>query len=151
MKISGQPISRPKDEFIVIPRDGQNVIFKAQAVLDYTEFEKLCPEPVAPTKHYPDGHEEVNLSDAKYLKARDSWATKRSSWLIIESLRITEGLEWDTVSYSDPETWGNYRKELEMTFATGEINAIIGTVMMANSLNDSRFEEAKKLFLATQQ
>ena len=151
MKISGQPISRPKDEIVVIPRDGQNVVFKAQAILDYSEFEKLCPEPEAPIRKYPDGREEVLINDSKYLKKRSDWASKRSSWLIIESLRVTDGLEWETVTYSDPSTWDNYRTELETTFTTGEINAIIGGVMLANSLDDSRFEEAKNQFLATQQ
>lgn len=151
MKISGQPISRPKDEIIVIPRDGQNVVFKAQAILDYAEFEKLCPEPTVPIKKYPDGREESAFNDPKYLKKREEWATKRSAWLIVESLRVTEGLEWETVTYSDPETWANYRTELEATFTTGEINAIISGVMRANSLDDSRFEEARNQFLATQQ
>lgn len=151
MKIGGQPISRPKDEIIVIPRDGQDIVFKAQAVIDYSEFEKLCPEPTAPVKTYPDGRQESAFNDTKFLKKREEWAAKRSSWLIIESLRVTDGLEWETVNLTDPTTWDNYRSELEQTFTTGEINAIIGGVMRANSLDDSKFEEAKNQFLAKQQ
>lgn len=151
MKIGGQPISRPKDEFIVIPRDGQNVVFKAQAVLDYTQFNELCPEPKPPVRKYPNGKEEVAYDDPGFLKQRDDWAGKRSSWLILESLNATEGLQWDTVSLSDPTTWDNYKTELETIFTTGEINAIIGVVMKANSLDDSRFDEAKKEFLAQTQ
>ena len=151
MKIGGQLISRPKDEIIVIPREGENIVFKAQAVLDYTEFDKLCPEPQPTIRKYPDGREELVTQSADFIKKRDNWATKRSNWLIIESLRVTEALEWDTVDLSDPETWSNYRNELEQVFTTGEVNAIIGGVLRANSLDDKRFEEAKNQFLAQQQ
>ena len=151
MKIGGQPISRPIDEIIVLPRGDQNIIFKAQAVINYEEFEKLCPEPQPPTRNYPGGRQEIANDDPNFLKNRDDWANKRSSWLIIESLKVTPGLEWETVDYSKPETWENYRKELEGTFTTGEINAIIGGVFKANSLDEDRFEQARKQFLATQQ
>lgn len=151
MKIGGQVIAKPKDEIVVIPRGDQNIILKASAVLDFSELDKLCPEPVPPTRHYPDGREEVVFNDKQFNKKREQWAMYRSTWLILESLKATEGLEWETVDYSKPETWENYRVELEKVFTTGEINAIIGVVMKANSLDDKRFDEAKNLFLAQQQ
>jgi hypothetical protein len=151
MKIGGQAVNKPQDEIIVLPRGEQTFVFKAQAVLDYTEFEKLCSEPEAPIRQYPDGRKETLYTDPKFLKKKEEWAAHRSEWLIVESLKATEGIEWDTVNYNDPDTWKNYRKELESVFTTGEINMIIGGVMKANSLDDSKFEEARRVFFAKQQ
>jgi len=148
MKIGGKPIAAPKDEYCVLPRGDEQIIFKAKAVLDYSEFDELCPEPKPRIKTYVDGSQEKDTESAKYKKDRDSWAKKRSDWLILESLRATEDLEWDTVNYADPESWGNYQKDLQANFTAGEVNQIIGTVMLANSMDDTRFEEAKQHFLA---
>lgn len=151
MKIAGKAIAAPKNEFCVIPRDDEEIIFKAKAVLDYEEFDQLCPEPKPPIKTYPDGRKEEDYNNSKFITKRDEWAQNRSNWVVIESLRATDGLEWETVSYSDPSTWDNYREELQRTFTTGEVNLIISTVMAANSMDDARFEEAKQHFLARQQ
>jgi hypothetical protein len=151
MRIAGKNIEAPQDEICVLPRGNQTIVFRAKAVLDYSDFDQLCPEPKPTIKTYPDGRQEENDQSPKYKEKRLDWAKKRSDWLIIESLRATEDLEWDTVSYSDPETWSNYQKELQANFTTGEVNQIIGAVMAANSMDDTRFDEAKQHFLEAQQ
>lgn len=151
MKIGGKAINRPQNEVTVIPRSDGDIVFEAQAVLDFAEFDKICPEPKPPIKTFPGGRQETDGTDLGYLKKQSVWAEHRSNWIIIESLRATPGLEWETVDYTKPETWGNFRSELEKVFTAGELNAIISCVMKANSLDEARFDEARKTFLAQKQ
>ena len=151
MKIAGKAIAAPKNEICVIPRGDEEIVFEAKAVLDYSEFDELCPEPKPRIKTYPDGRQEEDTDSSKFKKEYADWAAQRSNWLIVESLKATEGLEWDTVSYTDPKSWGNFRKDLQTNFTAGEVNQIIGCVMAANSMDEARFEEAKQHFLEKRQ
>lgn len=150
MKISGQAIPKPKNEIAVLPRGETTIVFTAKAVLDYSEFDELCPEPTPTIRNYPDGRQEV-VRDNSFTKKQEAWARLRSAWTVLESLKATDGLEWETVDYTKPDTWQNYNDELRKDFSTGEVNEIMGAVMRANSLDDSRFEEARNVFLAKEQ
>lgn len=153
MKFQGKKIDGPKPEFIVIPR-GENiedaVIFKAEAVLDYAEFNQLCPEPKPPTIMYRDGRKVLDTNDPKFKQSIDRHAERRMAWMVLKSLRNTPDLEWETVDYNNPETWMNYRKELEETFTQYECTLIIGGVMSANSMNEERMKQARETFLRSQ-
>jgi len=150
MKIKGQAIDGPQEEVVVIPRGDSEIVFKARAVLNFEPFEKINPMPQPKEKMLPGGERVQNLDDPDYEKKLQEWAQQKSDWMIIKSLSATEGLEWDTVDLAKPDTWGNYRTELETTFTPGECSKIINIVMTACGLNQDKIEEATKRFLAGQ-
>ena len=153
MKYKGQKLEGPNEELIIIPRgNAEDIVFKAKAVLNYDEFEKLVKEPVAPmimmageTAHKP------MLNDPNFLKDRVVYDNQRFAWLMITSLSATEDLEWETIKKYEPSTWESYDEELRQAgFTNVEIGRVIEGVMMANSLNQSRIDEARASFLAMQ-
>lgn len=157
MKIYGKKIEGVNTELVVIPRtnsDGANadLVFVAKAVLDYKDFEKLCPAPIPPTKMLPGGITQQNVEDSNYKRLMADFGNKRINWMILKSISETPGLEWETVKADDPDSWGNYVDELTSAGLSGyEVNRIIQGVMTANGLDANKIEEAKKRFLASSQ
>lgn len=150
MKINGKVISGPQTEVVVIPRGNEELVIKAQAVLDFTDHDKLNPQPQPPQKLLPGGETQLNTEDPTYVKRVNEWASQKTDWMILKSLSATEGLTWDTVKADDPKTWSNYRQELSAVFSPAEMAKIIEVVMSACGLNQSKIEEATKRFLAGQ-
>jgi len=151
MKIKGQKIEGPNMEIIPIPRGDSQIVFQAQAVLDFDPFEKLCPEPKPPMKMLPGGREVPDLEDKKYKDEIDKHNQKRMAWMILKSLEATEGLEWEIVNLLDSDTWLKYDEELKKAgFSHMEIMRIVTGVMDVNSLNEDKIEEARKRFLSSQ-
>ncbi len=151
MKINGKKIDKPSAEICVIPRETGDIVFKAEAVLDFTEFDKLCPEPEMKRQ------KNVKTGSVKMIKGKDyeqlveEHATARMNYMIIKSLESTDGLEWDNIDISKPETWSNYEDELqESGLSMAEINMIVNIVLVANSLDDRKYKEARERFLASQ-
>lgn len=152
MRIKGKKITGPNIEVVIVPRHSGNIIFKAQAVLNYDDLEKICPKPNPPTGMKPGGKPFQNVESPKYRDSLLSWATKRTNWMILKSLEATEGLEWETIKMSDSETWGNYADELrESGFTEQEIIRVVDGVMTANGLNQGKIDEALNDFLAGQE
>jgi hypothetical protein len=151
MKINGEVIDGPGIEIYVIPRQGKDLIFKARAVLETEDFDKVCPFPEAPMKLLKGGRRVPNLEDTTFKKALSHYAETKLAWLVIKSLDITEGLEWDTVKLDDPHSWLNFRKDLRKAFTEAQIVGIVNTVMAANGLNEQRLTEAREHFLALEQ
>lgn len=152
MKILGKTISGPNVELIVIPRgNGEDIILKAQAVLNPEDFNKICPEPKAPTQMIRGGQRSENITDPGYKSQMELYKKHQFAWLVIESLKATDGLEWETILPGEPSTWENYEKELTASgFSVYEVGRIVQAVMVANCLNEDRIEEARKRFLDTQ-
>lgn len=158
MKIAGRNLTIPNIEIIVLPRqDGPNgecndIVIKAQGILDNTEFDKILPQPQPPKQIAKGGAVTYDVKNPIYLANLSSFGEKRMAWIVLKSLEATEGLTWDTVDMGNPETWNNYRTELkEANFSDVEIVRIVNTVMAANSLNEERLDEARKRFLASEQ
>jgi hypothetical protein len=151
MKIHGKKIEGSNIETIVIPRgDGDPIVFRCQAVLDMEPFDKLCPPPRAPIILKPGGKRITDIEDGKYKAQIEQHNNKRMGYLILKSLEATEGLEWETVKLSDPETWDGYQKELkESGFSSIEIMRIVNTCMAANCLDEARLDKAREDFLAS--
>jgi len=150
MKINGQKLETPNVEIVVIPRGGEtpDIVFHAGAILDMSPFDKFCPEPVPPEKVVKGGKREKNFEDKGYKQALEKYGEKRMAWIIIESLRTTPDLEWETVKYDDHNTWLNYDKEFRNSgFSHVEIQRIQAGVFSANCLNEARLEEARANFL----
>lgn len=158
MRLKGKKFA-PAVEFVVFPRptsviDGKEVnndiVFKCGAVTNFDAFDKLCPEPQVPIKLLAGGIQEPDNDNPGYLEKLNARARKQQAYLFIQSLKATEELEWETVKENDPETWENYRTELEQAGLTlFEIARIMKTVMAANGLDEERLEEAKRRFLLT--
>lgn len=152
MKIKGKKIEGANIEIIAIPRgNSEDIILMAQAVLDMSPFDKMCPTPLPPIRKI-DGIDVPNLKDKNYQQQVGKHAEKRMAWTVITSLEATEGLEWEKVDAGDSSTWLNLRSELKDSgFSDVEINRIIGGVVTANALNEDKIEEARERFLLLQQ
>lgn len=153
MKIAGKSIKGPNKMSLVFPRgDDDFVVLWFQAVLKDSEFEKLCPPPKPPmvTKRgadtpFPD------FNDKGYKEATLDWGKRKANWLIITSLKATEGLEWDTINHDDPNTWNNLESELSAAgFADIEIQRIVAKCWEVNSLSEDKLEEARQRFIRSQ-
>lgn len=149
MKYKNQSLKGPRVELLVIPRNGVDMAFQAKAIFDYTDFEKLCPAPVPPKKILPG--QEVATDDVKdptYKAAILVWQIDRFNWMTLQSLSVTEDLEWETVVENDKTTWTNWRKELQDAgFNNIEIAKIQNLATSANSADDEKLEEARARFL----
>lgn len=153
MKINGKKIEGSNVEICVIPRgeDKEPIVFRCQAVLDIEPFDQLCPAPKPPIILRPGGKRVTDTENSKYKFQLGQHNAKRMGYLILKSLEATEGLEWETISLSDPDTWNNYEKELKDSgFSNIEIMRIINTCMAANCLDEARLERAREDFLASQ-
>lgn len=149
MKIHGKKLDAPKELAIAFPRVGGDIVFKAKAVLDYSEFEKVCKEPEAVGKLMPGGKTLVDVKNPVYERALDLYAEQRVAWMIMESLSATPGLEWETVDMANPETWNNYATELsEAGLSSLEAQQLMELVTSACGLSQSRIDEATARFLA---
>ncbi len=152
MRILGQEIKGPNEELIIIPRGDNQIVFKARAVLDYTDFERLCPEPKVPVIMKPGGVKEQNYKDVKYQAAIRQRVTKQTYYMFIKSLEATEGLTWDTIDIKDPGTWLNFEDELKAAgFSSIERNLISRGVFIANNLDEQKLEEARRRFIQSQE
>lgn len=152
MKINGRIISGPNEATLVIPRNNDSdIVIKARAILDMSVFENICPEPQAPTLRHRSGEVTKDFKDKKYLEAVDKHAQLRMDYMVIESLKATEGLEWDKVDSNNPETWGLWRDEFKNAgLSFHEVQRIVALVFEANSLDDNKFKEARDRFTLSQ-
>ncbi len=147
----GNTVFAPNVVTIVIPRDTGNVVFKATAVFDYEPFAKLCPEPAPPVGMKPGGIKVIQTNDPAYRAATLERNVQLNRWIVLESLKATEGLTWEKVDLENPETWKYYREELKDAFFTNaEINLIVDGCLEANSLDETKLEEARNAFLVGQ-
>ena len=148
MKMNGKIIAGPTPEVIVIPKGETEYIFQAMPVLNYDEFDKICPVPTPPQIVKRGGEKVNDYEDKDYNTNLTTWAQNKNSWLILTSLQATEGLEWDTVNMAEPDTWKNYEAELKVNFTEIEISLIMDKVHDACGLNQTKIDEATKRFLA---
>jgi hypothetical protein len=145
----GQPLTGAEQETEVVSGD---LVFKARAILDYSEFEALCPEPQPPMiRKRGETVDRPDLDDLKFKQAKQRYARQRTFWLVIKSLEATPDLEWEQVKLNDPDTWPKYETELrEAGLTDQEVARIIQMVIGVNGLDDEKYEQAKKAFLAGQ-
>lgn len=149
MKIGGKEIKGPNIEILVLPRGEDEIVLKAQAVLDFDEFEKLCPEPKAPGRRTKNGWE-PNTNDETYRSVMETHNAQRIAYLVLRALEPSN-IEWETVDISNPSTWTNYVQDFRKAgFSSIEVNRIVQCVMRANALDEAKLEEARKVFLIGQ-
>lgn len=152
MKLNGQSFNGPNVALVVILRNGEPIAFKAQAVLDYTKFDALCPRPKAKQIVKRGGETEVLTNDPNFLKALEHYGKTKTAYVIVQSLKATESLEFEQVKDDDPTSWLLWREEFENAhFSEYEIGKILSAVWEANGMDEEKLEEARKRFLAGQE
>jgi hypothetical protein len=146
MRVGGIVVTAPPEEFEIIPRGDENLVFKASAI-EWDDFLKLCPEPVAPVVFGKKNERIVDVKDPEYVSQMELHAAKRVAYLVVRSLAPSE-IEWDTVDVEDPSTWTNFEKDL---MAAGlvpiEVNRIITLCLNANQLDEDKLKKARESFL----
>ena len=149
MKIGGVVVT-PCEELLVLPRPEGAIPFRAKAVSINDEFDAKVPMPTPPKMQVKGGKFKEDYGDKNYLQAVDLRNSQRFAFMCIKSLEPSE-IEWSTVDLNKPATWGNWTKDLmEAGISEVEIGRIINLVMVANSLDEKKIEEARKLFLLGQ-
>lgn len=152
MKVNGKSLSGPKIQTLVLPHgDGDDyIVFKFRAITSKDKFEDVMPRPMPPLLKKPGGEEFRNLEDPRYKAAIEDWASKKIDWEFLQSISVTEGLEWSKVKLDDPNTWHLWREELNEHFGIIEFNRVFSAYLDANMLSEERLDEARKRFLASQ-
>lgn len=149
MKVKGKTVEPPKAHFVPIPREEDDIIFECRPVMDYEEFDKICPMPKPPVEvKVATGERTEDYNDAEYLRAVDVYGTNKTNWLILQSLEGS--VEWETVDLQDPATWVNFREEMKSVFLTREVDLIIEGVFHANLPTEERQKEALDRFMSSQ-
>lgn len=147
MKLNGKVLKGPNIEIVVIPRTDEDIVFKAQSILDFEAFTKLCPIPKPPDIIKRGEGRVSNPEDPHYKSQLEDYNKKRTAWMIIKSLEATENLVWEKVKISDSNTWHLYDQELQDAgFGDYERALILNGVMRANCLDPSKIEEARQRF-----
>jgi hypothetical protein len=147
MKVGGKDVKEMRHKDCVVFRRGDDqIVFWAEPLVDYSEFNKLCPEPTPPVVMTPKGRE-LDIENVDYLKLVNSYSAKKIAFLIIHSLKPSD-IEWETVKYGDSETWLNWEKDLQNNnFSPMEIQHIGNLVFDVNSLDESKLKAARENFL----
>lgn len=150
MKVGGVEVTKC-EALIVFPRggEGKDIPFRAKAVAVNEEFNKMVPLPIPPKIQTKDGTSS-DFADPNYKKAIEHREEQRFAYMCIRSLEPSK-IEWEKVSLDQPNTWTKWGEELiEAGLSEVEVNRLIGIVMEANSLDESKIEAARKAFLRGQ-
>lgn len=148
MKIKGRSLTNDLVDYVVLPRQEGNIVFKVVPVTNWSYFEELVKEPRPKTITKAGGISEAYLDDPEYKTQRTKYASLKYAFLHIMSINQTEDLVWDKVNLGDPETWSNWTEELS-ELSAAEQNILISSINKVNSLDDEYLEKARQSFLAT--
>lgn len=155
MRINGKRVEGVNEVEIIIPRgnDISNaIVLRARAIQDWEILDKLLPQPKPRVKILPGGKRELDEKSEEYIKRREVYFTRRSTWIVIESLKATPDLEWEQIDPGKPETWDRFEDEMkEAGFSFVETQRIIMECMSVNALNESMLDKARADFLSFQQ
>ncbi|MHC4301381.1 MAG: hypothetical protein ACYS7Y_29285 [Planctomycetota bacterium] len=125
------------------------MVFRACAVSINAEFEKKCPSPVPPMIQKK-GQNVPDVRDKDYLQAVTQRSAQKFALMAIRSIEES-AIEWDEVDLEKPNTWLKWEDELkEAGLSDTEFNRVVGLVMAANSLDESKVEAAREAFLRGQ-
>jgi hypothetical protein len=149
MKLKGEVLSEINRVTLVLPRGEKEIAFTFAAIMDDSEFEKLCKKPEPPMSQKPGSPPFKNFEHPSYVKALEEWTKNYTFYLWIKSMSATEGLEFEKVKLGDPTTWPLIEKELEDAgFNKTERGRMLNAALEANSLSDGSIERARKRFFA---
>lgn len=145
MKVNGVEANKLHTVALVLPRGADApLVFYAEALPDLTEFDKLCPLPVAAQTYTPKGIT-YNTTAPDYVAALKLYNERRWGYVMMRSLRPSN-IEWDTVNAHDCETWTQVEPELRKAVSYFEYGKIVDMVEEANALNATKLIEARDDF-----
>lgn len=150
MKYKGKKLEGKNKDILVLLRGDEKIVFTAEAVDNVDDFNKLVPLPEAPMRILPGGSKVSNTDDPTFKSLLQEFAQKKTDFYIIQSLRATTELEWETIDFEKPETWRNWEKELKEDFTEIEISRITNLVLSVNCLDDEMLDNARRDFLVAQ-
>lgn len=151
MRIKNRTLAPPPPKFVPLPRPDGDVILQVQAVLDYTDFDRLCPFPKPPVeKNIKTGQEKYLTDDPAYKRRVDVYANQKFCWIVIKSLEATEDLIWDSVDINQPETWSKCHSELASCFTPGEVDLIMEGIAGVNAPSKEAQRDALERFMSSQ-
>lgn len=154
MKVNGKSMKGPRIHTLVLPygnNDEDFLVFKFRALTAKDDFEKVMKRPQPPKITKPGGETFFDLNDKNFQAAIEDWGNKKVNWEFLQSISVTDGLEWETVNMSEPSTWANWRQDIENNFGTVDAGRIFNGFLDANSLSEEKLEEARQRFLASQE
>lgn len=147
MKIGGvDPKTLDNEVFLVLPRQEQNIVFRARGLRNMAEFDERVPFPKPPGKLTKDGWVPDDTNDS-YQATLKEWNRKRTGYMVIHSLEPSE-IEWDTVDRDDPRSWPHWEEDLLNAGLTSiEVNRVLALVLEANALDEVKLQQARDSFL----
>jgi len=146
MRIGGVKVEGPNEEILVLPRLGDDIVIRARAVCDMSEFEALVPEPKPPGKLTKDGWVPT-LNDETFRQRLQKFGEQRFAYMVVRSLEPSD-IEWEKVDINNPKTWKLWEEELKAAgLSKVEVDRISVCVMRANSLDEAKLKEAREVFL----
>lgn len=150
MKIGGVTVTPPSQKVLVLERDQGDIVFLAEAVQDFDDFNKLCPEPTPPKKMVK-GVWKIDETDQPYKQMREDYQVRQFSYIVLKSLEPSE-IEWETVDMDRPSTWSNWVTDLRDAGLTGvEIGYVKDIVWEANCLDEEKLKAARESFVLGRQ
>lgn len=141
---------------LTFKRKNDFVVFLAQPVWDYKEFDALCPKPENTTTAFMRNEhgrvvKQADPDAPEYAVALEQYATQKWGYYIWKSLELSfkphGNLEWEKIDYKDPMTWVYIEEELRASFSFYEFAAIMDLVDEANALDAVKLEENSLSFL----
>lgn len=160
MKFKGKKLEGKNNDLLVLTKGEVFIAFKAEALMNYKEFDKYYPAPEPPMKLLPGGIKQPNERAKSYLDNMDKYAEARVNYMMLKSLveivcytkedkSDLEVMEWETVDIKDPGTYDNWQTELESSgFSEMERMRIMQLCVRVNALDDALLDNAKESFLA---
>ena len=150
MKVGGVAVTPPPECILVLPRDGEDLVFRAQAIEDWDEFDKLCPAPVMPVGLGKGGEKIPVPNDPAFKAELEQHGLKKMAWMVVKSLQPSN-IEWEKVKVEDPRTWQLYEEELREAGVTAiEIQRIVALAIEANQLDEAKLKAARESFVRGQ-
>lgn len=147
MKLKGKTLSEVNTDMVIFPRPEGDIVFKIAAIVDDSDFIKICPLPEPPMSQKPGEPAFKNDKHPLYLEKMANRFVDYTYFLWIKGMEATEGLEWETVRLSDPETWKNIETELQSSgFSKQERKRLLNAILEVNSITDDSVERARKRF-----
>jgi len=149
MKIGGVQVTEPVDEYLVLSRGTNKLVFIAKSLKDWKEFNESCPRPQAPVRFTKDG--KVEETDNKsYQDVLKIYFDRHLAYMVIRSLEPSN-IEWDTVDPANPKTWLNWLNDFKNAGLTEtECNHVINFVSDVNTLSEKKLKESRESFLLGQ-
>lgn len=148
MKVNGKSLDAPRIVKVYLPiADNGAVEFKFRPLRGDEEFEKILTRPKPKAKKKPGGEVFHDTNDPAFKTALAEWVSKKLDWEFLTCISATDGLEWETVNMSDPNSWKNWRSDMEKVFGTAEINAVFQGFLDAQYISEEVMEKARAAFL----